>query len=87
MISAIVTSIDKENMLVMPTMNIDLSDVVGKRVRYLDKNDKAWPGVVIGISDAMLVIKFDVVPSGLGQGQIVDVLEEGENVDSKEEDS
>lgn len=87
MISAIVTSIDKDRMLVMPTQEVDLSNIVGKRIRYLDKNDKAWPGVVADISDTMLVIKFDSVPSGLGQGQIVDILEEGEDVNYKEENS
>ncbi len=87
MISAIVTSIDREKMLVMPTEEVDLSNIVGKRIRYLDKNDKAWPGVVTDVSDVMLVIKFDSAPSGLGQGQIVDILEEGEDVDYKEKNS
>ncbi len=83
MISAIVTSIDKDNMLVMPTENVDISNMVGKKIRYVDKSEKVWHGVVTGISDEMLIIKLDPMPTGLGQGQIVDILEDEEDANER----
>ncbi len=73
MVNAIVTVADKEKLMAMPSGEFDFSKAVGKKVRYYDKNNKEWPGEIVEASDPMIVIKFDVYPSGLGQGQIVEV--------------
>ena len=75
MIDAIVVSLDTENTLVMPNGGTALEDLVGKPVRYLDKSDRSWPGKATGVIEGMLAVKFDPMPTGLGQGQIVQILD------------
>lgn len=75
-INAIVTSLDDENLLATPMQPTDLESLLGKKIQYVDKNEKAWPGVVKAIEDPFIVVKFDVFPSGIGQGQIIEVLDE-----------
>lgn len=79
MIDAIVVSLDAENTLVMPSGNENLEALVGKRVRYLDKSDKSWAGRATGVSGDMLAVKFDPMPTGLGQGQIIQILDQPED--------
>ena len=59
--------------MAMPTEDIDMNTMVGRKAKYVDKNGKEWHGVVIDVADQMAVIKFDQFPSGLGQGQIVEI--------------
>ncbi len=79
MISCIVTSLDSENLLVSPTSEIEVSKFVGKKARYLDKLDRIWPATVTAVEDPYLILKFNDFPSGLGQGQIVDIMEDGDD--------
>ena len=79
MISAVVTSLDNENLLATPSGNIDPTKLVGHKVQYVDKSGKAWPGIVKGADDPFIIVKLDPFPSGLGQGQLLDVFEDGDN--------
>jgi hypothetical protein len=81
MIDAIVTSLDKEKLLVTPNSDVELGTLVGKRVRYRDNSDKIWTGKVTGVEDTYVLVAFDKFPSGLGQGQILQILDEGEPED------
>ncbi|MCL5100819.1 MAG: hypothetical protein M1122_02605 [Candidatus Marsarchaeota archaeon] len=78
MISGIVTSLDEKKLLVTPSSDVELSTLVGKKAQYVDKTGKIWPGVVSEAEDPFVIIKFDEFPSGIGQGQIVDILEDGD---------
>ena len=78
MIDAIVTSLDKEKLLVTPNSDVELGSLVGKRVRYRDNSDRIWTGKVTGVEDTYALVAFDRFPSGLGQGQILQILDEGE---------
>ncbi len=57
---------------------MDLESLVGRKIRYLDKNDRSWPGKIVAIEDPFVVVKFDEFPMGLGQGQLLDIYEEGD---------
>jgi len=74
MINAIVTSLNRDNLLVSPTAAVDLAELVGKKIRYW-KGDKVYPGIVEKIDDPFLVIKFEEFPTGIGQGQMIEILE------------
>ncbi|MFI5412819.1 MAG: hypothetical protein ACHQX1_02920 [Candidatus Micrarchaeales archaeon] len=65
---------DRENLLASPTSNVELSGLVGKKVRYA-KGEKVYVGIVEREEDPFLVIKFDEFPTGLGQGQIIEIIE------------
>ena len=39
------------------------------------KGDHRYTGIVDHIEDPFIVIKFDEFPTGLGQGQIIEILE------------
>lgn len=75
MIYAIVTSLDKEHLSATPNEDVDLQSLVGKKVQYVDKGDKIWPGVVVGAEDPFVIVKFDQFPSGLGQGQMLEIFD------------
>lgn len=75
MIDAIVTSLDRDNLAATPSVDVDVSTLVGKKIQYLDKNDNVWPGVVVSAEDPFVIIKFDKFPSGLGQGQMIQILD------------
>jgi hypothetical protein len=83
LIDAIVTSLDRDNLLVTPSGDADMSTMLGKRVRYRDNSDRIWTGKVVAVEDPYVTVKFDVFPTGLGQGQIVQILEESEKEDSE----
>jgi hypothetical protein len=74
MINAIVTSLSRENLLVSPTAAVELPGLVGKKVRYW-KGEKVYPGIVERVEDPFLVIRFEEFPTGIGQGQMVEILE------------
>ena len=69
---------NKDNLLATPSGDVDLSTLVGRKIRYLDKNDKSWPGKIVSVEDPFVVVKFDEFPMGLGQGQLLDIYEEGD---------
>lgn len=75
MTTAIVMALNREHMLASPTGNVDLASMDGKRIVYRDSSDKEWPGLVTGIEDEFLVIRFENFPPGLGQGQVIEVLD------------
>lgn len=75
MIDAIITSLDKDNLAATPNSSVDVKTLVGKKIEYIDKNDKKWPGVIIGADDPFVIIKFDEFPTGLGQGQMLQILD------------
>lgn len=79
MISAVVTSLDDKNLLATPSGNIDPATLVGRKARYLDKNGKVWPGTVKGSDDPFVIVEFTNFPTGLGQGQLLDIWEEGDD--------
>jgi hypothetical protein len=82
MINAVVTSLDNNNLLATPSGNIDPATLVGRKARYVDKNNKIWPGVVRGAEDPFVIVQFDVFPSGLGQGQLLDIMEDGDDINA-----
>lgn len=82
MISAIVTSLDENNLMATPSADVPVQALIGRRVRYIDKFDKVWPAKVTGTDDPAVIIKFDVYPSGLGQGQIVEIMEETDDLEA-----
>lgn len=57
-----------------PTAAVELSELVGKKIRYW-KGEKAYTGVIDHMEDPFLVVKFDEFPSGIGQGQMIEILE------------
>ncbi len=69
---------NSDNLLATPMEAVDLEGLVGKRVRYVDKNEKIWPGIIKAVEDPFVIIKLDEFPSGLGQGQIVEILDDSE---------
>lgn len=75
LIDAIITSLDRDNLAATPNSDVDVKTLVGKKVQYMDKNDKSWPGVVVSSDDPFVIIKFDHFPSGLGQGQMIQILD------------
>ncbi|MDE1855507.1 MAG: hypothetical protein KGH57_04290 [Candidatus Micrarchaeota archaeon] len=83
MIDAIVTSLDRDNLIVTPSGDADFGSLVGKRVRYRDNSDRIWTGRVVAAEEPYATVKFDAFPTGLGQGQIVQILEEGEKEDAE----
>jgi hypothetical protein len=82
MISAVITSLDNANLLATPNGNVDPATLVGRRARYVDKNGKIWPCVIKGADDPFVIVQFDVFPSGLGQGQLLDIMEDGDDINS-----
>ncbi|MEM0087263.1 MAG: hypothetical protein QW774_02255 [Candidatus Micrarchaeaceae archaeon] len=80
MIQAIVTSIDEKNLLASPMEEADLNALIGKKARYVDNEGKVWPAKVVGKeSDTAVIVKFDEMPTGLGQGQILEILDKPED--------
>ena len=75
MIGAIVTSLDENHLLVIPSGNAELGSLVGRTARYVDKSGKVWPATVSSAEDPGVIVRFESFPSGLGQGQIVDIIE------------
>jgi hypothetical protein len=78
MINAIVTSLNVDNLLVSPTVAVELTALVGKKIRYW-KGDKPYLGKIAGIEDPFLVVKFDEWPYGIGQGQMIEIFETPED--------
>lgn len=72
---------NKDNLLAMPTHEVDVQTLIGKRVRYLDKEGKSWPGVITGAEDPFVIVKFELFPSGLGQSQLLDIYEDSDPVE------
>lgn len=83
MIDAIVTSFDKDNLIVTPSGDADLSSLMGKSVRYVDSSERVWKGRVVAVEEPYVTVKFDDFPTGLGQGQIVQILEDNESEAAK----
>ncbi len=79
MISGIVTSLDEDHLLVIPSGDAVLEELVGKKARYVDKSNKIWKADVYGVEDPGVLVKFVVFPNGLGQGQIMDIMEQGDD--------
>lgn len=75
MISGIVTSLDEEHLLVIPSSSVTLEELIGRTARYVDKSGKVWKAEVYAAEDPGVLVKFEIFPSGLGQGQIVDIIE------------
>ena len=75
MIDAIVTSLDKDNLAATPNSDVDVTTLVGKKIQYFDKSDNIWPGVIIAAEEPFVIIKFDKFPTGLGQGQMIQILD------------
>ncbi len=76
MIYAIVTSLDRDHLSATPNEDVDLESLIGKKVQYVDKSEKIWPGTIISVEDPFVIVKFDEFPSGLGQGQMLEILDE-----------
>jgi hypothetical protein len=54
---------------------VELSELVGKKIKY-GKGEKVYRGIVERMEDPFLVVKFEgEFPSGIGQGQIVEIIE------------
>lgn len=84
MIDAIVTSLDRENLLVTPSGNADINEMVGRRAVYIDKSGRVWEGKVKAAEEPFVSIKFEDFPTGIGQGQIVEILEDSEEIPKPE---
>ena len=76
MIYAIVTSLDRDHLSATPSDEVDLNSLIGKKAQYVDKSGKAWPGTVTGAEDPFVIVKFEEFPSGLGQGQMLEIIDE-----------
>ena len=76
MIYAIVTSLDKDHLSASPNEDVDLESLVGKKVQYIDKSERVWPGVITAAEDPFVIVKFEQFPSGLGQGQMLEILDQ-----------
>jgi hypothetical protein len=76
MIYAIVTSLDRDHLSATPNEDVDLESLIGKKVQYVDKSERIWPGTIISVEDPFVIVKFDEFPSGLGQGQMLEILDE-----------
>ncbi len=70
------TSLDKDHLSATPNEDVDLNSLVGKKVQYVDKSEKVWPGVIASVEDPFVIVKFDEFPSGLGQGQMLEILDQ-----------
>ncbi len=75
MIAALGTSLDKDNLSATPNSDVDVNTLIGKKIQYFDKNDNIWPGVIVAAEDPFVIIKFDKFPTGLGQGQMIQILD------------
>ncbi len=75
MISGIVTSLDEDHLLVIPSGDVTLDELVGKKARYVDKSGKVWKASVYDVEEPGVLVKFEIFPNGLGQGQIMDIIE------------
>lgn len=76
MTTTIVMAGDHDHLLASPTSGVDINTLVGKEAIYVDGKEKRWMGRVESIEDGtFLVLKFDDMPPGLAQGQIVEVLD------------
>lgn len=53
---------------------MELSTLVGKRIQYV-KGDHVYTGVVEREENPFIVVKFDEFPTGIGQGQIIEIIE------------
>jgi len=82
MINAIVTSLEPGNVLATPSGNIDPVTLIGRKARYIDKSDKIWPAKIVGADDPFVRVEFELFPSGLGQGQILEIYESEEEENS-----
>ncbi len=78
MITAVVTALDANNLLATPSTDMDVKLLVGKSIKYVDNSGKEWPGSITGYQDQLIVVKFDPFPTGLGQGQLLEIPEEGD---------
>ena len=47
---------------------------MGRKIQYV-KGEHVYTGKVDHIEDPFLVIKFDEFPTGIGQGQIIEIYE------------
>ncbi|MDE1768226.1 MAG: hypothetical protein KGH67_01990 [Candidatus Micrarchaeota archaeon] len=75
MIDAIITSLDKDYLAATPNSDIDVNMLLGKKIQYIDKNDKIWPGIVTAVDEPFVIVRFDDFPTGLGQGQMIQILD------------
>ncbi len=75
MIYAIVTSLDKDHLAATPSEEVDLNTLIGKKAQYVDKLGKTWPGTVVSTEDPFVIVRLDPFPSGLGQGQMLEILD------------
>ena len=46
MINAIIAVLDEQELLVIPNTDVPLAELVGRKARYVDKEEKAWLGRV-----------------------------------------
>jgi hypothetical protein len=53
---------------------VELEELVGRKIQYV-KGDHVYTGVVDHMEDPFLVIKFNEFPTGIGQGQIIEIFE------------
>ncbi|MEM0074433.1 MAG: hypothetical protein QW091_02435 [Candidatus Micrarchaeaceae archaeon] len=73
MIDAIVSALENDSVIAIPTENVKLDALVGKNASYTDSSDRNWPGKVVAVQEPGVVVKFDSFPTGLGQGQIMQI--------------
>ena len=73
MITAIIAVLNETELLVIPNTDKPMEELVGMRAQYTDKDEKVWPGKVEKVAESMLCVKLDSWPSGLGQGQIIEI--------------
>lgn len=80
MIGAIVAALGDGEVSVIPSGEADLDALVGKKAKYTTNADVTVYGEVTSVRDGfMLVVKFKQMPTMLGQGQRVEILDKPED--------
>ncbi len=73
MIDAIVAAIADNYVVVIPTEESDLNKLIGKKAVYTDSGNRQWNGKVVRLEDPGVAVEFDNFPTGIGQGQILEI--------------
>jgi hypothetical protein len=76
MIGVVITFDETEKTCLLSIDVPDLHGLVGRKATFELTKNKIFEGVVAGVEDDFLLVKFQEVPLGLGQGSQVHVSEE-----------
>ncbi len=75
MIGVVITFDENEKSCLLSIDAPDLQALIGRKATFELTKQKIFKGKVAGVEDDFLLIKFDEVPLGLGQGSQVHIEE------------